>query len=112
VGPGLHAVAERVHNLERTRLSTRSRVDRLEEGAAVRGQALVGKVGVVVTAVRGGDRPGEIRVVAQGVPHHYLAYAAEPIPIGSHVLVIHYRGARQFDVEPWSPMPSEHTISH
>jgi hypothetical protein len=77
----------------------------------VRGRALVGKVGVVVTAVRGGDRAGEIRVVAQGVPHHYLAYAAEPIPIGAHVLVIHYRGARQVDVEPWSPMPQDHTIT-
>jgi len=72
-------------------------------GAAVRGQALVGKVGVVVTAVRGGERAGEIRVVVQGVPHHYLAYAAEPIPVGTTVLVIHFRGARQVDVEPWSP---------
>jgi membrane protein implicated in regulation of membrane protease activity len=77
----------------------------------VRGQALVGKVGVVVTAVRGGDRPGEIRVVVQGVPHHYLAYAAQPIPIGTNVLVIRFRGARQVDVEPWSPMPLDHTIT-
>ena len=41
----------------------------------MRGQSLVGKVGLVVTAVRGGDLPGEIRVVVQGIPHHYLAYA-------------------------------------
>jgi membrane protein implicated in regulation of membrane protease activity len=80
-------------------------------GAAVRSQALVGRVGVVVTAVRGGDRAGEIRVVVQGVPHHYLAYAAEPQPVGAHVLVIRFRGARQVDVEPWSPMPRDHTIS-
>lgn len=74
----------------------------------MRSQALVGKVGVVVTAVRGGDRPGEIRVVAQGIPHHILAYAQQSIPVGAHVLVIHYRGARQVDVEPWSPMPEDH----
>ncbi|MEV4622722.1 hypothetical protein AB0J74_28915 [Asanoa sp. NPDC049573] len=74
----------------------------------MRGQALVGKIGVVVTAVRGGDRAGEIRVKVQGVPHHYLAYSVEPIAIGAHVLVIHYRGARQVDVEPWSPTP-QHT---
>ena len=74
----------------------------------MRGQALVGKVGVVVSAVRGGDRAGEIRVVAQGARHHYLAFAVEPIPIGAHVLVIHYRGARQVDVEPWLPMPQDH----
>jgi membrane protein implicated in regulation of membrane protease activity len=68
----------------------------------VRGQALVGKIGVVITAVRGGDRAGEIRVVVQGIRHHYLAYATEPIPVGVQVLVINYRGARQVDVEPWS----------
>jgi membrane protein implicated in regulation of membrane protease activity len=73
----------------------------------VRGQALVGMIGVVVTAVRGGDRAGEIRVVVQGVPHHYLAYSVAPIPIGTHVLVIHYRGERQLDVEPWSPLPRD-----
>lgn len=77
----------------------------------MRGQALVGKIGVVVSAVRGGDRAGEIRVVAHGAPHHYLAYAAEPIPVGTHVLVINYRGARQVDVEPWSPMPEGDTIN-
>jgi len=49
--------------------------------------------------------------VAQGIPHHYLAYAAAPIPVGAHVLVIHYRGHRQVDVEPWSPMPLDHTTS-
>ena len=77
----------------------------------MRGQALVGKVGVVVTAVHGGDRAGEIRIVVAGIPHHYLAYAAEPIPVGTHVLVIHFRGARQVDVEPWSPMPRDHDVS-
>ncbi len=77
----------------------------------MRGQALVGKLGVVVTAVGGGDRAGEIRVVVAGIPHHYLAYAAEPIPVGTHVLVIHFRGARQVDVEPWSPMPRDHDVS-
>ncbi|HKT02527.1 MAG TPA: hypothetical protein VJT31_23610 [Rugosimonospora sp.] len=75
----------------------------------MRGEALVGKVGVVVSAVRGGGRAGEIRVVVQGIAHHYLAFAAEPIPAGTHVLVIHYRGARQVDVEPWSPMPGDQT---
>jgi len=77
----------------------------------VHGQALVGRVGVVATAVRGGDRAGEIRLVVHGIPHHYLAYATEPIPAGAHVLVIGYRGARQVDVEPWSPMPGDHPTS-
>jgi membrane protein implicated in regulation of membrane protease activity len=104
-------VARRVHNLERTRHDARERAERATGFGEqpVRGQSLVGKVGVVVTPVRGGDRPGEIRVVVQGVPHHYLAYAAQPLPSGTHVLVVRFRGARQFDVEPWPPMPGDHT---
>jgi len=77
----------------------------------VRGQSLVGRVGLVVSAVRGGDGAGEIRVVVQGVPHHYLAFAAEPVPAGAHVLVVRFRGARQVDVEPWSPMPGDCTLN-
>ncbi|MFI5911631.1 hypothetical protein [Dactylosporangium sp. NPDC051541] len=77
----------------------------------MRGQSLVGKVGVVVTAVRGGELPGEIRVVVEGTPHHYLAYAVEPLPTGAEVLVINFRGTRQVDVEPWPPMPADHTPS-
>jgi membrane protein implicated in regulation of membrane protease activity len=68
----------------------------------VTGQSLVGKVGQVVRAVRGGNRPGEVRVVVEGVPHYYLAYCAHPIPADTTVLVINARGARQIDVEPWS----------
>jgi len=62
----------------------------------------VGLVGVVVSRIRGGERPGEVRVVYGGLPHAYIAYCDEPIAIGAEVLVIHSRGARQVDVEPWS----------
>jgi membrane protein implicated in regulation of membrane protease activity len=71
----------------------------------VRGQALVGKVGVVVSAVRGSAGPGEVRVVVAGMAHYYLAYAAMAIPAGAEVLVINHRGARQVDVEPWPKLP-------
>lgn len=64
-------------------------------------QTLIGKVGRVVTAVRGGPRPGEVRVVVDGIPHYYIAYGKNPIGIGVDVLVINNRGARQIDVEPW-----------
>jgi membrane protein implicated in regulation of membrane protease activity len=67
----------------------------------VRGQTLVGRIGTVVHAVRGGSRPGEVRVVVAGIAHYYIAYAARAIPAGSEVLVINHRGARQVDVEPW-----------
>jgi hypothetical protein len=68
----------------------------------VNGQSLVGKVGSVCVAVRGGELPGEVRVVVQGIPHYYLAYCAQPIAVGDHVLVINNRGSRQVDVEPWA----------
>jgi membrane protein implicated in regulation of membrane protease activity len=73
----------------------------------VRGQALVGKVGTVVGAVRGGDRPGEVRVVVAGIAHYYLAYAETAVPAGTEVLIINFRGARQVDVEPWPRMPAD-----
>jgi len=62
---------------------------------------LIGRVGVLVHAIRGGERAGEVRVVLDGLAHYYLAYAATAIPAGAKVLVIHNRGARQVDVEPW-----------
>ena len=62
---------------------------------------LVGQIGTVVIGVRGGDRPGEVRIMVDGMAHYYLAYAATAIPVGADVLVINDRGARHVDVEPW-----------
>jgi hypothetical protein len=73
----------------------------------VASQALVGTLGSVTMKVRGGDRPGEVRVVVQGIPHYYIAYCEHPIPVGQPVLVINARGARQIDVEPWE-VPGRH----
>jgi membrane protein implicated in regulation of membrane protease activity len=69
------------------------------------GQTLVGRLGSVVSAIRGGTRPGEVRVMMEGIAHYYLAYAATAVPAGSQVLVINNRGARQVDVEPWPTGP-------
>jgi hypothetical protein len=63
----------------------------------------------VVLSVRGGTLPGEVRIVVEGIAHYYLAYAATMIPVGTDVLVINNRGARQVDVEPWPSMPVDHT---
>jgi membrane protein implicated in regulation of membrane protease activity len=82
----------------------------VESGDDVRGDALIGKVGRVVIAVRGGLRPGEVRVVVEGMAHYYIAYAATPIPAGAEVLVINHRGARQVDVEPWPGMPADSDV--
>ena len=78
----------------------------------MRGQALVGRVGSVVSAVRGGPLPGEVKVVVEGIAHYCIAYAAAPLPAGAEVLVINYRGARQIDVEPWPriSMPEDGSV--
>jgi len=68
-------------------------------------ESVVGKVGTVVTGIRGGERPGEVRLVVAGIAHYYLAYAAKALPAGTDVLVINNRGARQVDVEPWPTVP-------
>ncbi|GAC1443057.1 MAG: hypothetical protein NVSMB55_15570 [Mycobacteriales bacterium] len=61
----------------------------------------MGLMGTVVTRIRGGEQPGEVRVVHAGMPHTYIAYADAPVPVGAHVLVINDRGARRVDVELW-----------
>jgi membrane protein implicated in regulation of membrane protease activity len=73
--------------------------------AAVASDAVVGKVGTVVNGIRGGELPGEVRLVVAGIAHYYLAYAATALAAGTDVLVINNRGARQVDVEPWPAVP-------
>jgi hypothetical protein len=72
---------------------------------------LVGKVGLVVSAVRGGPLAGEVRVVVGGIAHYYIAYATAAVPAGADVLIINYRGARQVDVEPWPRMPADDNVA-
>jgi hypothetical protein len=69
----------------------------------------VGKVGRVLVRIRGGDAPGEVRVVHDGMQHAYIAYADEPLSVGAQVLVINSRGARRIDVEPWN-MPNSGVV--
>lgn len=70
-------------------------------------EALVGRVGTVITGIRGGERAGEVRLLVEGIAHYYLAYASKPVPAGAEVLVINNRGARQVDVEPWPTVPPD-----
>jgi membrane protein implicated in regulation of membrane protease activity len=65
-------------------------------------EELVGKIGEVVTRIEGGDEPGEVSLLVYGMRERYFALGREEIPVGSKVLVIHDRGNRTVDVEPWS----------
>ncbi len=71
---------------------------------AVTSQSLVGALGTIAFRVRGGAQAGEVRVVMQGLAHHYLAFCPTALEVGQHVVVINNRGGRQVDVEPW-PVP-------
>lgn len=75
---------------------------RRSPGRAGMSSPAVGLIGMVVGRVRGGNQPGEVRVVHGGLPHTYIAYCGQPLAVGAQVLVINSRGARQVDVEPWT----------
>jgi hypothetical protein len=61
---------------------------------------VVGKLGTVVTRIRGGELPGEVRVTVRGTHETLIAYSAAPVEQHETVLVFHSRGHRAVDVEP------------
>ena len=61
---------------------------------------VVGKLGTVVTRIRGGDLPGEVRVPVRGASETFIAFSAAPVERHTTVLVFHSRGHRAVDVEP------------
>jgi membrane protein implicated in regulation of membrane protease activity len=67
---------------------------------------VVGKVGMVVTRIRGGDLPGEVRVTVRGAHETFIAYSDTPVERHETVLVFHSRGNRAVDVEaaPWAAL--------
>ena len=79
-----------------------STFERESQVSAVADQQVVGKTGVVNTAIRGGEKPGEARVVIEGLPHYYIAYCRTALAAGTAILVINNRGQRRIDVEPWA----------
>jgi hypothetical protein len=62
---------------------------------------IVGTVGQVVTRVRGGEGPGEIRIPIHGVYATVIAYSERLLERGESALVIAARGAGAVDVVAW-----------
>lgn len=62
----------------------------------------VGKLGHVVTRIRGGEKPGEVTIPIRGGVDVYLAYCDQPVERSTPVLVIGSRGSRCLDVVPWT----------
>lgn len=67
---------------------------------------VVGKVGTVLTRIRGGALPGEVRLPVRGTTETFIAYCPTPIERHETVLVLHSRGDRAVDVEhaPWAAL--------
>ena len=62
----------------------------------------VGKLGHVVTRIRGGEKPGEVTIPIRGTHEVYLAFSEDPIERSAPILVVGSRGGRCLDVVPWT----------
>ncbi|MBV9857101.1 MAG: hypothetical protein JOY82_21715 [Streptosporangiaceae bacterium] len=67
-----------------------------------RDESSIGAVGVLTVGTRGPAGPGEVRIRIRGGSESFLAWSDRPLPRGSHVLVVDYRGARTVDVIEWT----------
>jgi hypothetical protein len=67
-----------------------------------RDESAIGTVGVLTVATRGSAGPGEVRIKIRGGSEGYLAWSENPLPKGTTVLVIDYRGPRAVDVMEWA----------
>lgn len=65
------------------------------------GHPAIGKVGTIITRVRGGDLSGEVRCVADGDTHTFLAFSPEVLGRGTSVLILSIHGPRSVDAEKW-----------
>jgi hypothetical protein len=61
---------------------------------------VVGRLGTVVTRIRGGGRPGEVVVAVRGTNETFIAYSDDPVELDETVLVFSSRGSRAVDVTP------------
>jgi hypothetical protein len=66
-----------------------------------RDESAIGTVGVLVIATRGQAGPGEVWIRIRGGSESFLAWSDVPLPKGTTVLVIDYRGPRTVDVTEW-----------
>jgi hypothetical protein len=70
------------------------------EAVSISDEEVTGRAGTVTTRIRGGELPGEIRVVIRGGTECFIAYADREIQRNETVLVYRSRGDRSVDVIP------------
>jgi membrane protein implicated in regulation of membrane protease activity len=71
------------------------------QDAIVSDVSVIGRVGTLILATRGESGAGEVLLTVRGSKEAYLAWSDEPLPKGTKVLVVDFRGARTVVVEPW-----------
>ncbi|MBO0745724.1 MAG: hypothetical protein J2P43_11940 [Candidatus Dormibacteraeota bacterium] len=70
-------------------------------------QSPVGLQGVMVTASRGQEGPGEVEIEIRGGSEVFMARSAQPIGKGVSVLCVQSLGPRMVFVAPWDePEPA------
>ncbi|WP_042369761.1 hypothetical protein [Streptacidiphilus neutrinimicus] len=65
-------------------------------------EAVIGCTGRLLIGTRGSEGPGEVLVRVRGGSEAFLAWSEQPLAVGTTVLVIESRGARQVDVIEWT----------
>ena len=70
----------------------------------MRDEDVIGKEGIVLLRIPGGEVPGKVSVEVRGSRETFIAYAGEPIEVGCSILVFDSRGTRMVDVmtAPWA----------
>jgi membrane protein implicated in regulation of membrane protease activity len=59
---------------------------------------VVGSLGMAITRIPGGDRPGEVQVSIRGGSESFIAYGVDPIGRGEQVMIVGRRPGRILDV--------------
>jgi membrane protein implicated in regulation of membrane protease activity len=62
--------------------------------------SVVGRPAYVTVAIPGGSHAGEVLLRIRGGTESYIAYADEPVGVGTQVIVLADRGARSVLVAP------------
>jgi hypothetical protein len=73
----------------------------------VRDEAVIGAVGTLIVGTRGSAGPGEVLVKIRGGSEAYIAWSDVPLPRGTTVLVVDWRGARSVDVMEWDDLAND-----
>ena len=74
--------------------------------------SVVGRPAYVTVAIPGGDRAGEVFLRVRGGTESYIAFADQPVEVGTEVVVLADRGARSCWWRRYSREPNRRKARH